>query len=415
MRIAVVGGGVSGLVAAHSLHRAHEVTVFEAGAQAGGHALTVGLELDGAVHPVDLGFIVYNETTYPEFTRLLARLGVATRPSDMSFGFRCERSGVEWSGGSLSALFAQPSNLFRPSFLRMLRDVVRFNRRAPGWVEAGADAPTLGALLDRNGFSREFRERYLVPMGAAIWSSTPERLLDLPAAFFVRFFRNHGLLGTTGHLRWRTIVDGSRRYVEALTRPFADRIRFESPVRRVRRVPGGVEVVVEGGPPERFDQVVIGAHADQALAMVEDPTPLEQEILGRFPYQRNRASVHVDERVLPRAARARASWNYLARPAPAEGVSVTYDLTRLQGLGTRRPLLESLNLDDALDGGSVLRRDTFEHPVFTTAGVAAQARWAEVSGRDRIHYCGAYWRNGFHEDGVVSGLAVARALGEGLA
>lgn len=415
MRVAVVGGGVSGLVAAHRLHERHEVTVFEAAGHAGGHAQTVRVVVDGEPHDVDLGFVVFNERTYPNFIRLLERLAVPSRPTVMSFGVRCLRTGLEWCGTSLATVFAQPRNLLRPSFLRMLSDVVRFNRQAPRWIEAGAEAPTLRELFARGGYSRAFLDHYLLPMGSAIWSSTPDRLLDFPAGFFLRFFRNHGLLTVDGPLRWRTVTGGSKRYVEALTRGFADRIRLESPVRKVRRVDGGVEIVPRDGPPERYDQVVIGAHADQALAMLDAPTDAEREILGAFPYQTNDAALHLDERILPRAPRARAAWNYLVPLEPRDRVAVTYDMTRLHGLSARRPILVSLNLDAELAAERVLRREVFAHPVFTPAGIAAQARHGEISGRDRIHYCGAYWRSGFHEDGVVSGLSVAKAFGEELA
>jgi predicted NAD/FAD-binding protein len=414
MKIAVVGAGVSGLVAAYLLNEDHEVTVFEAGAHAGGHARTVDAEMDGAIHPVDVGFVVFNETTYPSFVRLLGKLGVASRPTSMSFGVRCDRTGIEYCGTSLDTVFAQRRNLVRPSFLRMLRDILRFNREAKELLDLGIAAPTLGELVRERGYSREFLDHYLVPMVAAIWSADPDKVADFPALFFVRFFRNHGLLGVDSHLPWRVVQGGSRRYVEALTRSFGDRIRLSTPVRSVTRAADFVTVVPESGPPERFDHAILATHADQALDMLTDAAEREREILRAFPSTRNEGVLHTDASVLPSRRKAWASWNYRLPETEGGRVAVTYDITRLQGLATREPFCLSLNPTVEIDPALVLRRFSFEHPLYTPASISAQGRHGEISGTGRTHFAGAYWGNGFHEDGVASALAVCRRFGKTL-
>ncbi len=410
MRIAVVGAGISGLVAAERLQRSrHEVTLFEAGDHLGGHTLTSDVEIDGRTHAVDAGFVVFNEATYPEFTRLLARLGVATKPTSMSFSVRCERSGLEYCGTSLNTFFAQRRNLLRLSWYRLLAEIVRFNRLARAEVGRTPAGLALGEFLYLHDFSPALVERYLVPMTAAIWSSDPERMLETPAGFLFSFLDNHRLLSVDAHHPWRVVAGGSRRYVEALTAPFRDRVRLRTPVRRIVRRARSVEVRTDAGA-ESFDQVVVAAHSDQALALLAEPTPREREVLGAIPYQRNEAVLHTDPALLPKNRRARASWNYLVPAEPVDRVLVTYDMSRLQGLPTREPVCVSLNLTERVAPGRVLRKFTFRHPLFTPAAVAAQARRSEISGVGRVHYCGAYWGNGFHEDGVVSGLAAAAAV-----
>lgn len=412
MKLAIVGTGVAGLTAASELHSAHEIAVFEAGAHVGGHALTLDVEHEGRVVPVDLGFMVFNTTTYPNFVQMLDRLGVESRETSMGFSVSDPASGLEYCGTSLDGLFAQRRNLLRPSFLRMLGDVLRFNREAVSMIEQGGDGLTLGQWIERGRYSREFRDHYLAPMGAAIWSACERDLLRFPAVFFVRFFRNHGLLEPPARqLRWRTIVGGSRAYVAKLTAPFAPRIRLRTPVVSVRRVPGGTGVdVITAAGSERFDEVVLATHADTALRLLGTPSTAERAVLGAFHFQTNDAVLHTDTRVLPRRRRAWASWNYHLPGATARPVAVTYDVSRLQGLPGRTPLLVTLNDAGRIAPEHVIARMPFDHPLFTLDSIAAQARHAEVSGVDRVHFCGAYWRNGFHEDGVVSGLAVARAL-----
>lgn len=410
MRIAIVGSGISGLVAARGLHRRHEVSVFEAQDRIGGHTHTVELELEGERHAVDTGFIVYNEATYPHFTRLLAQLGVETQPSDMSFGVSCERTGLEWASRGLGSLFAQPRNLLRPSFHRMLRDVLRFNRESRQLLGTPEEKASLGDYLCGAGYSPEFVQHYVLPMGAAIWSADPDAFLRFPVASFVRFFANHGLLATRPSVAWRVIRGGSARYVERLVAPFRERIRTGCAVRAIRRQRRFVEVATAAGI-ERFDHVVLAVHSDQALRLLTDPSGLERWLLSSITYQENEVALHTDASILPRRRRAWASWNYRIPRTSGRRVLVTYDMNRLQGLRSRQRLLVTLNGEDRIAPARVLRRFTVQHPVFDAEAIAAQRRHAEISGQRRTHFCGAYWGYGFHEDGVRSGIAVQRALG----
>jgi len=405
MRIAIVGSGVSGLVAARRLHREHEVTLFEAASRVGGHVHTWKVGSDARSWAVDSGFIVYNERNYPQFTRLLAELGVATQPSAMGFSVRCDRTGLEYNGSSLRRLFVQPRNAVRPAFLRMLADILRFNREAPRAVQDGAGGETLGALLEGGRYGRAFREWYIQPMGSAIWSVPQAQVLEMPAAFFVRFFENHGLLTVNGRPEWRVVRGGSARYVEALIAPFRERVRLSRPVRRVSRFADRVEV--DG---ERFDRVILACHSDQALTLLGDPTRAEREVLGALPYQANDAVLHTDVGLLPRSRAAWASWNYRLGRDPRGPATLTYNMNLLQSLEAPETFCVTLNGDDAVDPARVLGRVRYHHPVYTVAGEAARRRRSEISGPQRTHYCGAYWGNGFHEDGVVSGLAVAREI-----
>ena len=423
MRVAVVGTGISGLLAARLLHARHDVTVFEADDRIGGHTHTHDVERGGRQFAVDSGFIVYNERTYPGFTELLARLGVETRASTMSFAVRDDRADLEWCGTDLRSLFAQRRNLVRPWFWGLLRDVLRFSRRAADVLAEGDEHRTLGELLRREGYGRAFVEHYIVPMGAAIWSARPEAMLEFPALTFVRFFHNHGMLQVSGRPQWRTLVGGSRSYVEPLVAPLGRRIHTRSPVRSVRRLGptpgcgegggegGGVELVVAGVGTLRFDAVVLATHADQSLRMLADPSPVEREILGAVPYQENEALLHVDERFLPRRPAARAAWNYLVPATPGGRLSVTYDMNALQGLDAPERFQVTLNPPEQPDADKVLARMTYHHPVFTAEGIAAQRRRDEIDGVRGTYFCGAWWGYGFHEDGVQSALVVARRFG----
>ncbi len=413
MRIAIIGTGISGMVSAHLLGREHDVTVFEANDYIGGHTNTVRVEQDGQTFDVDTGFIVYNDRTYPNFVRLLDILGVASQPTSMSFSIRCDRSGFEYGTASPRAWFAQRANLIRPRFYRMLRDILRFNHEAPRLLSPGIKQIALGTYLGAAGYSREFIDRYIVPMGAAIWSTDPLRVLEFPASHFVRFFRNHGLLSLRDQPRWRVIRGGSARYVERLIAPFRDRIRLRCPVQRIRRAPSGVEITPRQHPPETFDRVVLATHSDQALRLLADPTPAERDILGGITYQRNEAVLHTDSSLLPNSPDAWAAWNYRIPREPGP-VAVTYNMNLLQGLRSRRPFCVTLNSEGAIDPARVLRRISYHHPVFTPRAVAAQTRHAEINGANRTFYAGAYWGFGFHEDGVNSALAVGRCLGLGL-
>lgn len=417
MRVAIVGTGIAGNVAAYHLAREHDIVVYEAGSHVGGHTHTHEVEQGGRPYSVDTGFIVFNGWTYPNFIALLNQLGVQSQDSPMSFSVRDERHGIEYNGTSLNTLFAQRSNLFRPSFWRMLRDIARFNREAPELLKEGNDSLCLGDYLEANRYSREFVERYIVPMGAAIWSTNPQAMRTFPARFFVRFFHNHGMLSVNDRPQWRVIRGGSARYVEKLTAPFRDRIRLNTPVQSIRRVAGGAVVKARGCEAERFDAVFMACHSNQALALLEDAGAAEREVLGAIAYQHNEAVLHTDTRLLPRRRLAWAAWNYhvlgdVEKNEHNQQVALTYQMNILQSLDAPEPFLVTLNRSDAIDPAKVIRRIAYEHPLFTPAAVAAQARQEEINGPLATYYCGAYWRNGFHEDGVVSALAALKHFRE---
>ena len=409
LKIAVVGTGIAGNVAAWRLHRAgHELTVYEADDRIGGHTHTHRIELDGEVQHVDTGFIVFNDRTYPNFIALLDELGVASQPSSMSFSVRDDATGLEYNGTSLNGLFAQRRNLLSPGFVGMLAEIMRFHREAPALLQEEGAELTLGAWLEARRFRGRFVSDYLVPMGAAIWSTDPALMFDFPARFFVRFLHNHGMLTVNDRPTWRVIRGGSARYVDKLVAPLRERIRLNSPVQAIRRQPDGVLLQSRGAGIERFDHVFLACHADQALRLLADPSADERAILGALPYQRNEALLHTDTALLPRRRRAWAAWNYHRLPGASAGVALTYDMNVLQGLHSRHTFCVTLNAGAHVDPKRVLRRMDYAHPLFTPAGAAAQQRHGEISGaaatHHRTHYCGAYWRYGFHEDGVVSAL-----------
>jgi predicted NAD/FAD-binding protein len=413
MRIAIIGSGVSGLVCAHLLHGHHDVVLYETDDRPGGHSHTHRVELPDATVDVDTGFLVYNERTYPLFCRLLDRLGVASHPSDMSFGVVDRRTGLEWRGTSLSTVFAQRRNIARPSFLRMLADVGRFNRLARGLLEdPPPDEVTLEEVLATQRWSVGFRDWYLVPLGSSIWSAGPKTFTQIPAATFARFFERHGLLSLRDQPRWRTVTGGSRSYVDAIVGPLRaeGRLRLGTPVDKIRRAADGVEVVGPAGL-ESFDHVVVATHSDQALAMLSDPDRAEGQILGSIKYQPNRATLHTDTRLMPRSRRAWASWNYHRLKTETDQATLTYHLNQLQAFSSRTPVLVTLNRDDAIDPELVIASMDYAHPVLDPAAVAAQKRHAEINGIRRTWFCGAYWGYGFHEDGVASAVRVCRALG----
>ena len=412
MKIAIVGTGVSGLVAAHHLNRHHEITVYEAAARIGGHTHTVTVpEPGGADQAIDTGFIVFNDRNYPNFEALLGELGVAAKPSHMSFSVSDGRGGFEFSGTPWG-LFARPAHLVSPTFLRMIRDWRRFNRLAPGLIGTNGTAPSLGAWLEREGFSRQFIDRLIVPQASAVWSADPEQMWTFPASFMAEFFGNHGMYSLRDRPHWRTVMGGSNSYVEAITAPWLDRVRTAAPVRRIERLPDEVRIEADGCETESFDRVVIATHSDQALRMLNDPSEAEREVLGAIPYQPNEAVLHTDAAMMPRRRAAWSSWNFHLAEQPPARTTVTYWMNHLQRLqSARRQYFLTLNREEEIDPEKVLRRFTYDHPIYTAEGVAGQARRPEVSGVNRTHYCGAYWGWGFHEDGVVSGLKVCKELG----
>lgn len=411
MRIAIVGSGISGLVAAYRLHSCHDITVFEANDYIGGHTHTVDVELDGERHAVDTGFIVFNDRTYPRFISLLHELRVASHPTTMSFSVRDDRTALEYNGHSLNTLFAQRRNLVRPRFYRLLADIARFSAVARRLLRRQDVATTVGEFLSKHRFSTEFREQYLLPMGSAIWSCPIGAFAEFPIAFVAEFYDHHGLLDFWNRPVWRVIRGGSRTYVEQLTGSFRDRIRLQTPVIRVRRHAERVELVTRGGGVESFDHVVFACHSDQALRILgSDAMAHEREILGAFPYTRNVAVLHTDERVLPRSRRAWAAWNYRCTGDAAAPATVTYNMNLLQRIRSRHTFCVTLGDESHIAAHRILGRFEYHHPIFTAQRAAAQARHAELLNQRRTSFCGAYWRNGFHEDGVASAEAVVAAL-----
>jgi predicted NAD/FAD-binding protein len=416
MRIAIVGTGISGSLVARLLSTEHDVTVFEANNFPGGHANTVDVDLEEGRFPVDTGFMVFNRRTYPNFCRLLQLLEITSQPSDMSFSVRCEKTGLEYQGSSLDGLFAQRLNCLRPTFLRMLRDIRCFNQRGRKAAASGElkDRRTVGDFIRECGLGRRFLDHYLVPMASSIWSSSPRAILEFPADFMIGFFANHGLMQLQDRPQWRTIVGGSRKYVEALLEPLRERVRLSCPVAAVTRTKDGVIVTTVEGQQECFDEVVFASHADQTLKMLDDATGSERQILGSFPYQANEAVLHTDTQLLPKRRRAWASWNYYIPQGDDHSASVTYDLSRLQNHDSPSPILLTLNATECIPEDKILRTFNYQHPAYSRESISAQRRFTEISGRNRTHFCGAYWGYGFHEDGVNSALAVAKHFGIGL-
>lgn len=410
MRIAVIGSGISGLICARLLSQDHHVTVLEAEPRIGGHTNTVAVEIDGEKHQIDAGFIVHNDRTYPKFTTVLDDLNVATTPTSMSFSVRCDRTGMEFNGTSLNGIFAQRRNLLRRSFLRMLKEIARFNREGMKDLVNVPDDQSVGQYLSENRYSTEFARHYLLPMGASIWSCPYDDFAKFPIRFILEFYVNHGLLSLHDRPTWRVIRGGAVAYIKPLIKPFADRIRLSCPVSAVRRDQDAVHVFHAQGV-EAFDEVVFACHSDQALNLLADADSLEREILSAFPYSSNTAVLHTDQSLLPRQRRAWASWNYLIAREESSRPTLSYNMNILQHIDSRHVFSVTLNEDDRIDPSKVLARFRYSHPLFTTNRAKIQNRHHEVIRHRRTSFCGAYWRNGFHEDGVVSALAVCREFG----
>ncbi|WP_259236581.1 NAD(P)/FAD-dependent oxidoreductase [Aeromonas sp. BIGb0445] len=412
-KIAIVGAGISGLTAGHLLHRHHEITLFEAAPVLGGHTATVDVNLDGQSHAVDTGFIVFNDRTYPHFLRLLDRIGVARQATEMSFSVK-SATGLEYNGHNLDTLFAQRRNLLRPGFYRFIREILRFNREAKAWLaEEGKEAEpglTLGRFLQEGRFSDYFARHYILPMGAAIWSSTLADMRGFPLGFFLRFFDHHGLLNVANRPQWYVIPGGSRQYIAPLTRGWQARVRLASPVQAIFRTERGVRIHSRHGE-EAFDEVILACHSDQALGLLRDASADEQRLLGAMAYQANDVWLHTDATCLPTRPKAWASWNYQLGEGETQRPLVSYNMNILQGIRTREALCVSLNPQGQVDEGKVLRRFVYEHPVFNLGSLAAQEQRMQICGQRHTHFCGAYWYNGFHEDGVRSALDVTRRFG----
>jgi predicted NAD/FAD-binding protein len=414
MRIAIIGAGIAGMVSAYILAPEHDLVVFEANDYVGGHTNTVEVTAAGQIYPVDTGFIVFNETTYPNFVTLLKRLGVTWQPTNMSFSVQIAATGLEYGFRTLRGLFAQPRNLWNPDFHRLLWDIRRFRRAFRELAQDKAHQISLGDYLAKNGYSSAFSQNFLIPLGSALWSADPKDLQNFSAKYFADFFQRHRFLDLAGRINWQVIRGGSRRYVEALIRSFRDRVRLNSPVAWVKRHPDFVEVKPLTGELERFDRVVIAAHSDQALRLLADPSEREREILGTFPYQENSTILHTSAAVLPRRRAAWASWNYHVPREPGVRATLTYHMNRLQSLAAPVEFCVTLNWDRDIDPAKIIKKITYHHPVYRLQAPLAQKRWPEINGINRTYFCGAYWGYGFHEDGVVSALRVCREFGKTL-
>jgi predicted NAD/FAD-binding protein len=412
MRIAVIGTGISGMVAAYLLSEDHDVTVFEANDYVGGHTHTIDVSANGRTYPVDTGFIVFNLKTYPNFSRLMQKLGIDWKPSNMSFSVQCRKTGLIFSPSSLNALFVQRKNLFRPSFYRMLRDALRFRRESVALIESDFYETTLDEYLQDKGYSDHFIEHFIIPMGEAIWSADPVKFREFPARYFVEFFNNHGFLNIRNQPRWLVIRGGSREYIAPMTRPYKDRIRVNCPVQSVHRYPDRVEIRSPLAETESFEQVIIATHSDQALKMLANPSDAEREILGAIPYQENLAVLHTDDSLLPPKKCAWASWNYHIPKSETGRVAITYDMNILQGLQAESEFCVTLNMPEAVASGKEIQQMVYHHPVYTPESLSARKRQETINGVNRTYFCGAYWGYGFHEDGVNSALAVCRHFGK---
>ena len=415
MKIAIIGSGISGLTAAYLLNRKHDVTIFEANDYIGGHTHTHKVNIDGKKYSVDTGFIVYNERTYPNFIKLLDLLNVERQLSTMGFSVKSISKDYEYAGESLNSLFAKRSNIFRFGFLRMLYEMYHFGKKADS-SGIGLDASvTLGDYLKKEKYSGEFINYFIIPMGAAIWSTPANKVLNMPAYFFIKFFYNHGMLEVINRPNWWVIKNGSSEYIKKIIRGFENKINLSTPVKTVARKNEGIEIqLAKKDETLKFDSVIFATHSDQALEMLENPTDTEKDILSSIPYQKNEVLLHTDSSVLPRRKLSWASWNYQLDCDPALPVVLTYNMNILQSINCKETLCVTLNNHNSVDETKILKKITYHHPLFNVKSIEAQKRKSEISGVNNTHYCGAYWRNGFHEDGVVSALDVCKDFGEQL-
>ena len=412
MKVAVVGAGVSGLVCALGLKHHHHVTVFDADHRAGGHANTRVVKENGRSIGIDTGFIVFNFKNYPHLSSLFDRLGVSSQPSDMSFSVRCDKSGFEFSGSNLNTFFAQRSNLFRLEAWQLLRSIFAFHRDGNDALRKDiSDEITVGEFAKHRGYRQNLVEHYLLPLGGALWSCSSESFSQFPVRFFLEFLRNHSMLQMEDRPVWRTVSGGSQQYVTKIVSQLESELQLDHRVSRVTRVGGGVDLEFHNGKSEHFDEVVLATHADTSLNIIQAPDAEESELLSAFPYQDNVVTLHTDTRVLPKAQRAWASWNYRVRDDASAATGVTYNMNKLQALDAKHTYCVSLNQHDELDQDHILRREVVRHPLFTPGRDEFQKRHHQVIRRQAISFCGAYWGFGFHEDGVRSAIAVCDAFG----
>ena len=413
MKIAVIGSGISGLTSAYLLQRKHDVTVFESAQRIGGHTATVEVQEEGRTRAIDTGFIVFNDWTYPNFIRLMNEIGVSSRETEMSFSVSCQRTGLEYGGNNLNTLFSQRRNLFNFPFLGMLKDILRFNKEAIQDLESGElrEGVTLGEYLKDKGYGKRFASHYLIPMGSAIWSSTLDEMMEFPLVFFVRFFKNHGLLSVSDRPQWRVIEGGSSAYLQPLVASFNDDIRLGVQIKKVQRLTDSVVIQLADGSEETFDQVVFACHSDQALSLLADSSQDEKDILSAIPYRNNDVVLHTDTSLLPKAELAWSSWNYHLGADQSKPATLSYNMNILQHFSSDTTYVVTLNQTDMIAPDKIIGSFKYAHPTFTLEGIKAQDRWSEINGVNNTWFCGAYWRNGFHEDGCWSGVRVANGLG----
>ena len=414
MKIAIIGTGISGLTSAYLLSKEHIVHVYEAQEYIGGHVHTLPVHLNGLSYEIDTGFIVFNDRTYPNFNKLLNKINVLSQPTSMSFSVKCETTGLEYNGTSLNGLFAQRLNLLKPSFLLMVKDILRFNRDAKEFLTDSVEEITFGEFLNRGGYSNALKNNYALPMASAIWSAKSKVIENANFRFFAQFFENHGMLNISDRPQWRVIKGGSKQYTLKLIEPITNKIRINSPVDKIIRKNKGIEVVYNKQQKELYDRVIIATHSDQALKMIENPSNAEIEILSSIPYQTNIAHLHWDCSVLPKQKNAWASWNYFKPNKMKDETTVTYYMNMLQSLDMPKNICVSLNMEEHINPKKIYKKIIYQHPVFTSEAILAQKKHKEIDGIDKIHFCGAYWGSGFHEDGVNSALSVCKVFGRSL-
>jgi predicted NAD/FAD-binding protein len=413
-RIAIIGAGISGLTCGHLLSSKHHVTLFEANDYLGGHTNTEDIKLGGKTYPVNTGFIVFNDWTYPNFIKLMDQLGVESEDSEMSFSVRDENTGLEYNGTTLNSLFAQRTNALRPSFIRMILDILKFNKQTVAALDSDEikEGQTLGEFVKQHGYSKHFVNHYIVPMGSAIWSASVDVMMDFPLKFFLKFFNNHGMLSVDDRPQWRVITGGSRSYIEPITKNYKDNIHLSTPIKSVLRSNDVVTITTSSGKQYEFDQVIFSCHSDQALRLLSDATQDENDVLSAIPFQMNDVVLHTDEKLMPKKKLAWAAWNYHIPQRHSEHAMVTYNMNILQNFDDApETILLTLNRSQEIDPSKIIKQYQYAHPVFTLDGMVAQSRHSDISNHNRTHFCGAYWLNGFHEDGVNSALKVCSDFG----
>jgi len=412
MKIAIIGSDISGLTAAYYLAPRHDITVYESASRLGGHTATVDVDNEGESIAIDTGCIVYNDWTYPKFIELMNEIGVSSKPTEMSFSVRCDDSGLEYGGNNINTLFAQRSNLFKPYFLSMVQDILRFNREAIEDLDNGniSESITLGEYLSQNGYRPAFIDKYLLPMGCAIWSASTDNMISFPLLFFARFLKNHGLLSVNNRPQWRVIEGGSRSYLAPLTQSFKDSIKLNSNIQSVRRCDGSIELSFSVGNTAKYDHVIFACHSDQTLGLLRDASKAERNALTAIPYQDNEVVLHTDESLLPNRKLAWSSWNYWLRQNCQERAVLTYNMNIPQGLNASKTYCVTLNAIESIDANKIIERFNYNHPVFSLESIGAAQKIKHINGRNRTWLSGAYLGNGFHEDGVTNGRSVADSL-----